>query len=176
MARSINIEPLQFHNIEVFEDAIKVKYDTNKTNQSGESCTYKHLYGNPLKPEVCVFTSLGIYLAINSGNYVETEYLFHRTADESDKVASHRYCTQLSQILKEKADLVKLYVRILHENAHGLRKGGATYATSGTTAPPPIPSVARRGEWCMGKALQDLLALRRTRGLLPGKSTGQHRS
>jgi hypothetical protein len=30
--------------------------------------------------------------------------------------------------------------------SHGLRKGSATHATSGTTVPPPLPSVARRGE------------------------------
>ena len=45
------------------------------------------------------------------------------------------------------------YIRLAHANAHGWRKGGATYATSGTTYPPPIPSVAQRGEWSMGKVL-----------------------
>lgn len=38
----------------------------------------------------------------------------------------------------------------------GLRKGAATHATvcmSGTTAPPSIPSVARRGEWSFGSVL-----------------------
>jgi len=34
--------------------------------------------------------------------------------------------------------------------SHGLRKGSATHATSGTTVPPPLPSVARRGEWSQG--------------------------
>ena len=36
-------------------------------------------------------------------------------------------------------------------NAYGLRKGSATMAVSGTTSPPPILSIARRGEWSIGK-------------------------
>ena len=35
--------------------------------------------------------------------------------------------------------------------SHGLRKVSASHATtSGTTVPPPLPSVARRGEWSQG--------------------------
>ena len=36
---------------------------------------------------------------------------------------------------------------------YGLRKGPASYATSGTTVPPPITSVAGRPEWSLGKVL-----------------------
>jgi hypothetical protein len=30
---------------------------------------------------------------------------------------------------------------------HSVRKGSATFATSGTTCPPPLPAVVKRGEW-----------------------------
>ena len=36
-------------------------------------------------------------------------------------------------------------------STHGTRKGAAVEATSGTTCPPPPSSVARRGEWSLGK-------------------------
>ena len=48
---------------------------------------------------------------------------------------------------------MRIFIRLAHANAHGWLKGAATYATSGTTCPPPIPSVARRGEWSLGKVL-----------------------
>jgi hypothetical protein len=38
--------------------------------------------------------------------------------------------------------------------SHGTRKGGATKITTGTTHPPPIPSVAARGEWSIGQILE----------------------
>ena len=43
------------------------------------------------------------------------------------------------------------YIRPGHANTHGTRKAVAVEATSGTTCPPPPSSVARRGEWSMGK-------------------------
>ena len=69
-------------------------------------------------------------------------------------MSSNCYCTQLTQLLKENFDLVKNFLRSYHACAHGLHKRWATYATSCTTAPPPVPSVARFGEWSMGKILQ----------------------
>ena len=69
------------------------------------------------------------------------------------KAATNTYCSQLKELLHRKSNVVSSYIRIAHANAHGWRKGAATHATSGTTAPPPIPSVARRGEWSMGKVL-----------------------
>jgi hypothetical protein len=50
-------------------------------------------------------------------------------------------------------DAVIHHICISHMNAYGIQKGSATLATSGTTCPPPIPSIARRGEWSMGSVL-----------------------
>ena len=44
-------------------------------------------------------------------------------------------------------------MRPCYVNAHGNRKGGSIHDTSGTTCPPPIASVAHRGEWILGKVL-----------------------
>lgn len=35
-------------------------------------------------------------------------------------------------------------------HAHGIRKGSGSFAASGTTAPPSLTSIARRGEWSIG--------------------------
>ena len=56
-------------------------------------------------------------------------------------------------MMKEHLNTVLQYVRERHASCHGIRKGGATHVTTGTTVPPPIPSIAGRGEWSMGKVL-----------------------
>ena len=48
-------------------------------------------------------------------------------------------------------DVLPKYIRPDHASPHGTRKGSAMEATAGTTCPPPMPSIARRGEWSMGK-------------------------
>ena len=153
LARSVNIEPLCFHNFKVFEDNIQAKYDKNKADQGRENTTIKHIYANPTNPVICPFLALGIYLCLNATRYVDSEFLFRRGSDEKDKVASASYCSQLKELILKKIEVVSSFIRIAHANAHGWRKGGATHATSGTTCPPPVPSVARRGEWSMGKVL-----------------------
>ena len=63
------------------------------------------------------------------------------------------YCSQLKEILKRNIETVRTFVRQAHANAYGLRKGGATFATAGTTCPPDTITVARRGEWFLGKTI-----------------------
>ena len=45
------------------------------------------------------------------------------------------------------------FIRRDHANAHGIRKGSALFATSGTTCPPSVASIANRGDWSMGAVL-----------------------
>ena len=153
LARSVNIEPLCFHNFKVFQDTIQVKYDKNKADPTGENVSVKHIYANPTNPFICCFLALGIYLCLNVTKYEDSEAIFWRGKNEKERVASNSYCSQLKQLINKKRETVASFIRLAHANAHGWRKGGATHATSGTTCPPPIPSVARRGEWSMGKVL-----------------------
>ena len=48
---------------------------------------------------------------------------------------------------------VTTYIREKHPNGHSIRKGSATHVTSATTAPPPVSSVAARGEWSLSSVL-----------------------
>lgn len=146
MVCSVNIEPICFHNMTVFDDSIQIKYDRNKSDPTGEKTTIKHIYANPLNPFVYPFQSLHIYLCLNVSKYKDTKNIFWKVKYEKEKVSSAGYCSQLRELLNHKKDIVKNSIRLAYANAHGWRKGGATFATSGTTCPPPTPSVARRGE------------------------------
>ena len=56
-------------------------------------------------------------------------------------------------LVEANMDAVIHHIRISHMNAYGIRKGSATLAASGTTCPPPIPSIAPCGEWSVGSVL-----------------------
>ena len=50
-------------------------------------------------------------------------------------------------------NVVMQYICKKHFHPHGLRKGSASFASSGTTCAPSIPSICNRSEWSMGKVL-----------------------
>jgi hypothetical protein len=151
MARSINIESLSFHNITLGEDSIKIKYDSTKADKEGKKCSPKNIYSNPLDPLACVTTALGIWLCLRVASYAASEVIFQNSPQDKERSASKRYCEQVAAIFSRYVDRVRVYLRPGHANVHGLRKGSGTHVTAATTCPPPIASIADRGEWSMGK-------------------------
>jgi hypothetical protein len=151
MARSINIGVLALHCFRVGEDNIKVRYDKSKSDQSGEKVSDKHVYDNPFDPLVSVFLALGVWFSLESARFEHTESLFQED-ENKENAASQRCCSQLTEVFKVHHDELIQHVRADHApNAHGIRKGSATKASSCTTCPPPVSSIASRGEWSMGK-------------------------
>ena len=152
MARCALIDPLSFHNFDVAQDSIKCKYDDSKADKEGEKLSVKNIYANPTNFKECWWTAMGIYCALHCEQLSKSERLFLAKGTKEGSAAT-RYQEQLVGLVQRKKDIVKHHIRMDHVNAYGVRKGSATHATSGTTAPPPISSIARRGEWSMGKVL-----------------------
>ena len=46
MARSVNIDPLGFHNFQMGDDSIRCTYNYSKTDQAGDFVTAKNIYVN----------------------------------------------------------------------------------------------------------------------------------
>lgn len=112
----------------------------------------KNIYANTDHYYLCFWTGLGIWCALNTENLSAHEKLF-LAPNAKEKSAGTRYQEQLMGIVRIHTEEVANHIRIEHMNAYGLRKGSATLAVSGTTSPPPVSSIARRGEWSMGKVL-----------------------
>jgi hypothetical protein len=151
MARSISIDPLALHNIAISEDHVVICHDSTKSDKEGEKTHNKAVYCNPLDPVLCPGVSLGVWLSLNQNTFrdnSERVFIRHGTRIGS---AAHRYCEQLQVIMKASWDIVQTYIRTM--SAHGLRKGSATHVSCATTAPPPIASIANRGDWSLGKVL-----------------------
>jgi hypothetical protein len=152
MARSASIDPLGFHNFSLGGDSLIAKYDDSKADKDGEKLSEKNTYANPDNYLLCFWTGMGIWCALNVDNLCGSEKLF-LSSTAKDGTAACRYQEQLMGLVEANMDSVVHHIRISHMNAYGIRKGSATLATSGTTCPPPIPSIARRGEWSMGTVL-----------------------
>jgi hypothetical protein len=151
MARSVNIGSLGFHNFRAGEDHIVCRYDDTKSDKTGEKCTDKHIYANPLEPIACPFLALAVFFCLESLHLSETEKFFQ--FDGQTTAGSQRYCGQLAELFKGNGENLRSYIRADHANSHGFRKGSATAVTSGTTLPPPTSSIAARGEWSLGRIL-----------------------
>ncbi|KAL9181723.1 hypothetical protein ACHAXT_012066 [Thalassiosira profunda] len=155
MSRSISVDSLAFHNLKRgASDSVKFQFDETKTDKTGEFVTEKNCYANPCEKRghVCFFTALAVWISLNAEVLELSEKLFIRPGAEA-KSASQRYCRQLAEICGRHFDEVKKHLRFSRFNAHGIRKGSGTHASSATTLPPSFVAVAARGEWSIGKVL-----------------------
>lgn len=88
VAQSINIDTAALQSIKRgILDPITFKYDEAKIDKRVEF-VWKTVYSNHQEPCVCVFTTLGHYLSINSEIIDGTEHLF---------IAHHTRCSTTSQ-------------------------------------------------------------------------------
>ncbi len=152
MAHCVSVGPPGFHNFSLGANSLICKYNNSKADKDEEKLSEKNTYANPENYLLCFWTGLGIWCALNVDNLSGSEKLFlSPTAQEGS--AACRYQEQLMGLVEANMDAVIHHICISHMNAYGIQKGSATLATSGTTCPPPIPSIARRGEWSMGSVL-----------------------
>ncbi len=98
-----------------------------KTDKTGQMCTDKHIYANPLEPTVCPFLALAVFFSLESLHLSESEKFFQ--LDGQTTAASQRYCGQLSELFKGNGNNLQGYIRADHANSHGIRKGSATKVT-----------------------------------------------
>ena len=57
------------------------------------------------------------------------------------------------QLFKTNSLALAIFIPLDHANSHGLKKGSATHAASGTTLCPSVTAIVKRGDWSMGKIL-----------------------
>ena len=154
IARCGSVDPLGFRNFRIEEDSHAITHDKTKKDQEGERCFAKHVYPNAEDFLICHWTTMALYCALHKDEIVASQNgCFFRKANTKAGTAAKLYQDQLHGIVnrsEEHKNSVKQHCRIGHFNAYGLRKGSASYATSGTTQAPSLSSVAHRGDWSMG--------------------------
>ncbi len=148
MCRSSNTEQLMLLHMEWRADCLHVYFRKMKNDQDGSrSRDPRSVYANPLKPEVCCFLALGMYLLCAPPS-VGQKALFPGSSQAT------RFNSTLGRVLHEKtlaADLQTMGYANSDFGSHSLRKGSSTFVTSGTTDGPPQMAVNLRAGWTMSK-------------------------
>lgn len=143
MCRACNTETIHYSHMAWQGDALGIYFAHMKNDQEGSRPKDpRHIYANPKLPEICPLLSLGIYFLsfdfddggkLFSGDSQKTRFskLLPRV------LASEELAAVLASAGKVKADF----------GTHSIRKGGATYCTSGSTQCPSATSVYLRAGW-----------------------------
>ena len=104
----------------------------------------RHVYANPLNPWICPVLSLSRFLISFPGKS-DTGPLFEGSSQYD------RFRANLQEIVMEHAEEI-LAMGVEPENigVHSIRKGAATYCTSGTTTGVSFAALCVRAGWSMG--------------------------
>lgn len=147
MCRAGNAVSICWDHLVWENDSLGIFFCHMKNDQTGERPKDpRHVYANPLIPEICPILSLAIYLSINP------------IAPNSNKLFPgvkqyDRFRLLLSHIMKQPeiaAELVRRGKSPDDYGTHSDRKGGASYTASGSTHCPSIISIHLRAGWVMG--------------------------
>ncbi|DBA02540.1 TPA: hypothetical protein N0F65_011012, partial [Lagenidium giganteum] len=146
MSRATNMTSICYSHIAWGEDALRIYFAHMKNDQGGtRPKDPRHVHVNPFKHEICPILALGIYWATYSIDSTDC-HLF----------PGHEQYDRFRKALR-RALLIPSVRRHLEESGkdsssigtHSLRKGAATFASSGSTACPSAVAVHLRAGWTM---------------------------
>jgi hypothetical protein len=146
MCRSRNAVLIKFNHLEWSEDAMCVYFAHQKTDQSGEKPRDpRHIYPNPMMPEICPVLSLGLFL------------LCFKSSDSISLFPGNNQYDRFRKILRRASNIEQVKIELERRSinpedlgTHSMRKGATTYCSSGNTAGPPSNAIHLRAGWAMG--------------------------
>lgn len=136
-----------YEHMEWRGDAMCIYFAHMKNDQLGDRPRDpRHIYANPIIPEVCPILSLGIYWAIHG---FDNEH--HKLFPGSNQYERYRKglgrSLSLPNVVEE---LQRNGIQPRDIGSHSSRKGASTFVSSGSTACPPAAAVNLRAGWLMG--------------------------
>lgn len=144
MCRAGNTETIYFSHMEWTSDALAIYFAHMKNDQQGERPKDpRHVYANPLRPEICPILALGIYFMCTpfgeKGERIfEGDHQYDRFSEALDDLLK---LPEVAAVLKQ------MGINPKDIGTHSFRKGGATYCTSGSTQCPSVTAVYLRAGW-----------------------------
>lgn len=151
ICRSANTISIHLHHMEWIDDALAIYFAHMKNDQCGErKRDPRHCYANPLDPVVCPILALSMYFAVFSISGHKQTALFPGDSQYN------RFSTYLSYILEKHKDEIRKEFGVSTDDigVHSIRKGAASYVSSGSTCAPPQVATNIRAGWTMG-VIQD---------------------
>lgn len=158
MQRSETIANVQLEHISWKEDSLTIVIPQSKTDQEGENIYHRHIFANPLQPEICPILALATL--IFSKNYIQVAREIEERTNNNlvswplfmGSNQKHRMGKIIKGILdkmKDQNDLLILGSDPEYIGLHSPRKGSNTYC-NGFIGGPSYPSICLRGGWKIG--------------------------
>ncbi len=147
MSRSKTTAAIMLKHIDWEGDCLTIQIYQDKNDQCGDinkDCP-RHIFANPLIPEICPILSLGLYFLVY--DFDKVGKLFHGVKQND------RFREALKGFFKDGPVANELLLYGLTSETlglHSIRKGSATYCSSGCTACPSQSSIDNRGGWSQG--------------------------
>ena len=154
ICRAQNVVTVRLGHIEWQEDSLCFFFAHAKNDQGAEKPRDpRHVFANPLMPEICPILALALYFLINPFPTVPSlnEKLF------SGSRQYDRFRKVFKELLQKEVVQDEMERRGIDANllgSHSVRKGAGTYVTSGSTSCPSYAAVCLRAGWKM-KGVQD---------------------
>lgn len=151
MCRISNGITICFSHIQWINDSMGIFFGHAKNDQEGGKVNHlRHIYANPLLPEVCPILSLGLYM-LCFPDVLSGLKLFPGTSQDD---RFRRMMTRIFSLPEFEHILPERGLTVEEIGTHSIRKGSATYASSGSTAAPSHTAVRLRAGW-VGVGVED---------------------
>ena len=143
MCRVNNTTTIRLSLMDWDNDALVIRFGRTKTDTEGKHADYaRHVYANPLYPEICPILALAIFWASYE---LSDDYLFPGANQKE------RYIRSFNHFLRTNhQDLLGKGVNTENVGTHSIRKGAVTYVQCGSTEAPPSAAVRLRAGWSLG--------------------------
>jgi hypothetical protein len=153
MCRASNAYNIKFNHMEWRSDALCIYFAQMKNDQTGSRPRDpRHIYANPLMPEICPILSLGFYWLTYGFVGSSTNALFPGTQRQDDRFRNILADSAQSEtVLRELENRAMQYDDL---ETLSIRKGAATYASSGSIMAPSAAAINLRAGWKLG-GIQD---------------------
>ena len=114
----------------------KTKCDQEGDKHADHPC---HVYANPLVPEICPMLALARYLIVHPNVMQGNCKLFEGSSQYE------RFSNIFSDLIKlNKREFASIGISASEFGTHSIRKGAATFVSTGTTVAPPMASICLR--------------------------------
>ena len=153
IARAETVGLINFSQLYWEDDHLKIFFPKHKSDQIGlTKDEARHIYSNPLMPEVCPIRALAAYALTFPQVFRDGKKIFPGEA-------SHNRFDQEFKRIMELHDNDYLNINVVYSDlgTHSIRKGGATYCCAGVHPGPPVISVCLRAGWTIGRVKERYL-------------------
>jgi hypothetical protein len=144
MCRAGNTVSIRWEHVQWTQDALAIRFSHMKNDQEGDRRDPRHVYANPLMPQVCPILSLAIYVATLGFDASEMVFPGGNQYDRYTKILKR---TMTAGPVKTALDDIGLSAADF--GSHSARKGSATYVSSCSTAGPSASAVCLRAGWSL---------------------------